>query len=89
MKNQISLHKIVWRILKMVMAACPCIFGCMPDRSHPRLVLGIEYLCNAVLFDSVASAVTGQGRLTVVYWGLAALGAVVSAARCSMACTTL
>jgi len=77
LKNQISLHKIVWRILKMVMAACPLYFSavCLIGVIH-GLSWGLNTYAMQFFFDSVASAVTGQGRLTVVYWGLAALGAV-------------
>lgn len=77
MSKHISLHQIVWRILKMVLASCPlyfiavCVIGVIHGFSW-----GLNTYATQLFFDSVASAVSTKSGLTMVYISLAVLGTV-------------
>ena len=76
-KTRISLTAIVWRIFKMVIKACPIYFTatCLIGVIH-GLSWGLNTYATQFFFDAVATAVTSQTELTMVYLGLLALGGV-------------
>lgn len=76
-KTKIGLTAIVWRVFTMVIKACPVYFTttCLISVIH-GLSWGLNTYATQFFFDAVATAVTSQTGLTMVYLGLLALGGV-------------
>lgn len=76
-KTKIGLTAIVWRVFTMVIKACPIYFTatCLIGVIH-GLSWGLNTYATQFFFDAVATAVTSQTELTMVYLGLLALGGV-------------